>query len=645
MKKNLLKKLLASVTAGVMAVSVVGSLGLTASANSIPDRIWLFNYTRHGDTTAINNAFVSEIRAKEVTFNAYEDYTKNTTYRKRATVGSILDGYTAGSVTSSSLASALSGSIPQTVNGVNIVFAHGFGNMLQDDGAYTFNTQSNMTSAMSALKREEQRVLDLRTAVVRRDIQDARDALQRARVTAGANNTSTELGRQYAEVLNALDAIRTTSVMGLTLQDTHLFEGTSITSNQNTNRTYSVAALDITASSGGAQLKSVISNISQLSSTHSVQAGSEPNYLDITVGGSNDSWWYANSTRGDFNNTTLWFAGQMRRQPPNGLNSQWTHYSGAGGSGGGNNNDRPNNDRPSNNNTYDERDDLTPSSSNRVADTQSYFVSGWGWFPSVSAVRDVTGSSSYTRTGTSNWTPTNVWFDWRDGRYYSTAGSSDTRYRVNSAVSGHQGNVNVNNPSQPFWPQNPQPTPAPQPTQVNRTDSYVTINGVNYIGWSRIVTGLATAPGTTVNIVMQEQTSIPASVLAAAKTNNNTLVVTMANGARWTIAGSAVTTAQTSNLGITYNTKNIPTAAANRVTPQGTIARSQITIGDNTAFGFTTSVTVRYATSRAGRSVTLYRYDTARGQLVRVSQATIGTDGRTTFTGLTQGGDFLTVTA
>jgi len=179
-------------------------------------------------------------------------------------------------------------------------------------------------------------------------------------------------------------------------------------------------------------------------------------------------------------------------------------------------------------------------------------------------------------------------------------------------------------------------------TPTATVDMRVTVGGRTYSGPSGLINAMNANKGATLNVNMGEQTSIPASVLTAARTNGCTLQIAMRNGALWVINGSDITAARTINLGITYNTRNIPSAAARRVS-SGALSMSQLTIGDNVALGSTVTVGVKYNASRAGRTATLYRYDTARGALVQVSRATINSTGHVRFTGVNRGGDYLTV--
>jgi len=193
-----------------------------------------------------------------------------------------------------------------------------------------------------------------------------------------------------------------------------------------------------------------------------------------------------------------------------------------------------------------------------------------------------------------------------------------------------------------LWLQQQQGANNNVPAVTNTVDMRVVIGGRAYSGPSGLINAMNANRGATLNVNMGEQTSIPASVLQTARTTGCTLQLSMRNGALWIIKGSDITAARTINLGITYNTRNIPAAAANRVS-SGAISRAQLTIGDNVALGLSTSIGVKYNANRAGRTVTLYRFDTSRGQLVQVSRTTISSTGHARFTGINQGGDFLTV--
>jgi hypothetical protein len=146
--------------------------------------------------------------------------------------------------------------------------------------------------------------------------------------------------------------------------------------------------------------------------------------------------------------------------------------------------------------------------------------------------------------------------------------------------------------------------------------------------------------GQTINISMGEQTSLAKTILQTAKNTGCTLNLTMANGAYWTIRGRDIVTAKTMNLGITYQTANIPTSAVRQVAG-ATTSRVQFVAGDNVSLGLTTSTTVKFNPNQSGKTATLYRYNTATSSLTQISRKVISSTGYVTFDGITYGGDFL----
>jgi len=736
MRKNLLRRVFSAVVAATMAVTTLGALGFTASATGrMPDTLWMFAY---GSTANTNLVFSGDEAAQIGGSNA------SAQTRVQNAIGELRVSYTFHPNTSASGTQTASNvrlldilATPNNVQGTNGIgaglpllnatigptqlgavparnrYGHTFvPNEAGRNGFYTFNTQANMNTAMTAILREEQRILNIQLTWMRNEVQKVIDTETAARTIAGAN---TATGRQHTNNINALSAARdrliraNNSQPAFTYVNSDLFVGDSWPGG-----VHSVVQLDFTQQ-GSTQFISQVANSSQLTQMGGSGYFGSVRHLNVE-NFTNSSWWRANSAGTDANGHMNWFAGQM--VPGATLQNQnwrnhWLIYDGYGSTGGGGGggggttgcnpmsvaevnrtysniayrcNDHghhfPNLAAWSRNGCGGSVSTYTPfrsSTSHRwfsvtggdyssaaISGHQGYFVdqpsSSVGYvpppsnlhlaapngvvyestetgffYPNLSALRAALGNNApyrtVTRAANDRYSTTNRYFNYETGRYQPNA-SSNTIWITGTTT------ANVQQPNPLPFPQ--QPLTPTNPTTVNRIDAYTRINNRNFVGWNNILAAINANPGIQVNIEMQEQTSIPASVLAAARTHRSTLVIRMANGAIWNIRGENIQSARTTNLGITYGTRNVPAAAMNAVS-QGALARAQLTIGDNNPLGYSASVRVRYAENRAGRTVTLYRFNNATGRLDQVSRVQIQPDGRATFTGISHGGDFVTI--
>lgn len=163
-------------------------------------------------------------------------------------------------------------------------------------------------------------------------------------------------------------------------------------------------------------------------------------------------------------------------------------------------------------------------------------------------------------------------------------------------------------------------------------------------GWTAIAKSLkSTSAGSTVTVTMNDEETIPSTVLSAIKGRNVTVKFTLDNGVVYTVNGKDVTTAKDVDINTTYNTKNVPSKLAKAAVKKNDgVSSAQISI-DSSSLGFTSDVTIKLPSKRAGYSAKLYRYNSSRNSLVLVDTATIKTNGKCTFENVTKGGDYVVV--
>lgn len=152
----------------------------------------------------------------------------------------------------------------------------------------------------------------------------------------------------------------------------------------------------------------------------------------------------------------------------------------------------------------------------------------------------------------------------------------------------------------------------------------------------------------TVGITARYKTSsnsilyVTGTELADIRANYESVTLKCKGGIIWTIESKNIKTPKITNLRVIYRTKNIPDSIRKAMLARKDIvAISQLTIGENVAWGLKASVRLRYAKKYANYNVSLYRYDTKSGSLIHVDDATIGKTGYVTFENINHGGDYL----
>ena len=136
---------------------------------------------------------------------------------------------------------------------------------------------------------------------------------------------------------------------------------------------------------------------------------------------------------------------------------------------------------------------------------------------------------------------------------------------------------------------------------------------------------------------MNDATTVPAAVLATAKSKNITLVFVNDNGSKVTVKPGKVDTSSDLNVAVTYNVKDVKSSLVN----SGTVSTAQIRVGDDGSIGGTETVTVKFSKKRSGCIVKAYRL-TGSGSLKKEATGTVSSTGRVNLN-LTKGGSYLLV--
>ena len=282
------------------------------------------------------------------------------------------------------------------------------------------------------------------------------------------------------------------------------------------------------------------------------------------------------------------------------------------------------------------------SESYRKPSEVSYQGKNGSWYTSSSAATIYGGG--YTGTSkSSNYTEINnkangaaIYFDSKTGTYSTS--SSSYSYIVKEASS------TANDPYYDYFfnyngynkNNNTTSVPAGSPA----------ISGASkYAGWTNISSYLTVRgkSGATYTINMNDATTVPAAVLATAKSKNITLVFANDNGSKVTVKPGKVDTSSDLNVAVTYNVKDVKSSLVKKAKKvnSGTVSTAQIRVGDDGSIGGTETVTVKFSKKRSGCTVKAYRL-TGSGSLKKEATGTVASTGRVNLN-LTKGGSYLLV--
>lgn len=276
----------------------------------------------------------------------------------------------------------------------------------------------------------------------------------------------------------------------------------------------------------------------------------------------------------------------------------------------------------------------------------SYKAANGLYYPTIAAAQN----ASYSYNGTTTYYTyatyaSNRYFSYYTGLCYSTASAA-------SAASGSYGYVDLSTYT------------SSSSTNVLDPYYYYYYGGLGYgstsstidpsdptiygstkrSGWTKITSTIkSSASGSTVKIDMNEATSIPATVLAAAKSYGVNLKVVLANGATWTIKADDISSTSTAlDVSVAYNVSVVKSSLVSAAKKANSNVKSsaQIFIGTN-GQTINNTVTVKLSTKRAGCTAKLYRY-TEKGSLALVDTAKVQSTGAASFD-VTKGGAYVII--
>lgn len=152
--------------------------------------------------------------------------------------------------------------------------------------------------------------------------------------------------------------------------------------------------------------------------------------------------------------------------------------------------------------------------------------------------------------------------------------------------------------------------------------------------------------GSTVEITMNGCETVPQTFLANLKGRNVTVVFYLSNGAKWTLKGTDVTTANADkNIGVVYNiSDSVPSTLVKKASEldNGKMT-AQFAVSDGiNELGFKATCTVRFSTDKAGSFAKTYLYDPDTRTLTLVSKSMVNSDGNVSFVAK-KGGVYLVV--
>lgn len=270
----------------------------------------------------------------------------------------------------------------------------------------------------------------------------------------------------------------------------------------------------------------------------------------------------------------------------------------------------------------------------------SYQGKNGKWYTS-SAAAELYGGGFSGNSRTSNYAAVKnnntLYFSADDGNYYTSASSAGAHSYLVKNVAAAADTTQKTDPYYYYF-------------MMGNTSSTIdpdapTIYGNSKrSGWTKITSYIkASSTGSTVKIDMNATSTVPASVLAAAKDKGVNLLCVNENGSKVTIKAGSVSTAYSLNVAVTYNVKNVRSSlvkAAKKANP-GTVSTAQIQVGNNGSLGGTVTTTVKMSAKRAGDTVKAYRL-TDSGKLTREATGVVKADGTLSFN-LKNGGSYLLV--
>lgn len=232
-------------------------------------------------------------------------------------------------------------------------------------------------------------------------------------------------------------------------------------------------------------------------------------------------------------------------------------------------------------------------------------------------------------------TTASTWFCATDGMFYNTAQAGKVGYYVSASDAN---SIDMSDPYYQYWTMKLNELKNQQKNQ-NSNSNNNSNNNSSTTKPSGSTSGSSSNKDTVSEIISDDTSIVSAEDLAALRASGDAVRISMGKKAKWLLLAENVIVPKNTNLNITYNTRNIPTALKNAV-KKNIAATTELTIGENVNWGVKASLTLKFNEKRENYIAKLYRYDTASSSLVLIDTATIGNNGYVTFDGLSHGGDF-----
>ncbi len=261
----------------------------------------------------------------------------------------------------------------------------------------------------------------------------------------------------------------------------------------------------------------------------------------------------------------------------------------------------------------------------------------YNWSEAYSAAGGNRSSIKYIRSYTSR----GNYFSRTTGYFYSSYYDALTASGGNSArVVTLNGTSYVDPYSDPsyYWFMNG----GSSNSNANLGGSSVKIGNRN--GWNYVRNYVAAAKsGATLNVSLNGETTIPSAIMSALDGKNVTVNFTLSNGSVISFNGKDISDPKEVSVNVVYNAKEVPSKlVAKAKSVNDGVSTAQLTISSNT-FGGEAGLNVKFNANREGYTAKIYRYNSTKNSLQYIDKATIGSNGRVSFDGITQGGEYVIV--
>ncbi len=310
----------------------------------------------------------------------------------------------------------------------------------------TFNSQQNLTSAMSKIKTEEQTLMNNALAPF---VSYINTIIQNGAYTTVQNGDSDAV--KAAKLSNAaiLNAVKNT--LSYTYTDTDLFSG-DVTGK---TKTYQIAYLS-TAQIGTGSTTTVVSNDEEFTNfprliiNGQIASWDSVRHLNI-MGNSNDSWWFALKDGNTLNNDYYWLAGMMIPDFLDTIsfdayaNTYWAQYGAVANNNNNNNGSAFNNNNNNSNVTGGYYYNSSYNYSDGYACAVTYNDGAVVWYPNNAYAKAATQANSgayISNVKNASYNNSTPCFCYVNGNYYASISASP--YPEYTAAVNNSSNNTIN---------------------------------------------------------------------------------------------------------------------------------------------------------------------------------------------------------